>query len=488
MKKLIALALVVVSAVTSCNKFDDSEIWDKLNDHESRIAYLEDLCKKMNTDIVNLQTLVTALDAGDYIVNASPLVTGDGYTFIFKSGKSVVIYNGKDGVNGSNGINGQDGKDGVTPVISVKQDVDGVYYWTVNGEWLIVDGAKVRASAMDGTNGTNGVNGVTPKFKIEDDYWYISYDDGVSWEKLGKATGDNGLNGENGDAFFSGVAIGDGYVVFTLNDTFNTQIKLPFVTDTQVSVIVETAGTLRGMLTIEQQRNVTSLKIHGPINEDDLKFVNVYLRSLETLDLSNAVMNTGVSVNPFQSVLPNTTLRTLIVGELFAEKSWQPKNIDIAYCMALEEVIFTANHTCLDESSLERDGWPQRKGVMGAPNLSLVKVHEGVTELNLIVESGVYSLYCVCPTVDLPSSLEKVQYLMFGIFHASDIICRAVTPPTPCSYSNYGSGYELREIESFYDGYNQLDDMTLYVPSESLELYKNHTAWQAFGNILPIEQ
>ena len=77
---------------------------------------------------------------------------------------------------------------------------------------------------------------------------------------------------------------------------------------------------------------------------------------------------------------------------------------------------------------------------------------------------------------------------MFGIFHASDIICRAVTPPTPCSYSNYGSGYELREIESFYDGYNQLDDMTLYVPSESLELYKNHTAWQAFGNILPIEE
>ena len=166
MKKLIALALVVVSAVTSCNKFDDSEIWDKLNDHESRIAYLEDLCKKMNTDIVNLQTLVTALDAGDYIVNASPLVTGDGYTFIFKSGKSVVIYNGKDGVNGSNGINGQDGKDGVTPVISVKQDVDGVYYWTVNGEWLIVDGAKVRASAMDGTNGTNGVNAVTPKFAV----------------------------------------------------------------------------------------------------------------------------------------------------------------------------------------------------------------------------------------------------------------------------------------------------------------------------------
>ena len=97
MKKILMFILMVIGVAISCNKFDDSEIWDKLNDHESRIAYLEDLCKKMNTDIVNLQTLVTALDAGDYIVNASPLVTGDGYTFIFKSGKSVVIYNGKDG-------------------------------------------------------------------------------------------------------------------------------------------------------------------------------------------------------------------------------------------------------------------------------------------------------------------------------------------------------------------------------------------------------
>ena len=58
----------------SCNKFDDSAIWNKLNDHEGRIAYLEEVCKTMNTNIVTLQTLVTALEANDYIINASPLV------------------------------------------------------------------------------------------------------------------------------------------------------------------------------------------------------------------------------------------------------------------------------------------------------------------------------------------------------------------------------------------------------------------------------
>ena len=71
MKKLltlIAIALAVV--VSSCSKFDDSAIWDKLNeqeqtlnDHEKRIAALEELCKQMNTNINALQTLVEALDS-----------------------------------------------------------------------------------------------------------------------------------------------------------------------------------------------------------------------------------------------------------------------------------------------------------------------------------------------------------------------------------------------------------------------------------------
>lgn len=200
MKRLITLAFMAICTVISCSKFDDSAIWDKLNDHENRLAYLEEVCKKMNTDIVNLQTIVTALETNDYIVNASPLATGDGYTFIFKSGKSVVVYNGKDGKDGTNGKDGIDGKDGVTPTISVMKDVDGVYYWTVNGEWLLVNGQKVKASAVDGkdgingTNGTNGKDGITPKFKIENEYWYISYDNGQSWEQLGKATNVSGTS------------------------------------------------------------------------------------------------------------------------------------------------------------------------------------------------------------------------------------------------------------------------------------------------------
>lgn len=213
MKKPITLMLMAMIALVACNKFDDSVIWDKLNDHEARITYLEETCKKLNTDIVNLQTLVTALESKDYIVSASALVSGDGYVFTFKSGKSIVIYNGKDGVDGKDG---KDGIDGEVPVVSVMKDLDDIYYWTVNGEWLLINGKKIKASAVDGVNGKDGV---TPQFKIENDYWYVSYDNLITWNQLGKASG------SQGDSYFSGVTVNEHFVVFELYD--GTKITVP---------------------------------------------------------------------------------------------------------------------------------------------------------------------------------------------------------------------------------------------------------------------
>lgn len=40
---------------------------------------------------------------------------------------------------------------------------------------------------------------VTPQFKIESDYWYVSYDEGWTWTQLGKATGEQGAQGPQGE-------------------------------------------------------------------------------------------------------------------------------------------------------------------------------------------------------------------------------------------------------------------------------------------------
>ena len=215
MKKLLAFAaLFAVVALTSC-KYDDDDLWNSVHGLENRVAKLEELCKQMNTNISSLQTIVTALQNNVYVTGTTPLMKDGkeiGYTITFSKGNPITIYHGKDG---------QDGEDGITPTISVKKDTDGVYYWTLNGEFIMVDGGKIQAEGKDGTNGTNGT---TPQFKIENDYWFVSYDNGANWTQLGKATGEDGVGG---DSMFSGVdyETSTDYVIFTLSD--GTQIKLP---------------------------------------------------------------------------------------------------------------------------------------------------------------------------------------------------------------------------------------------------------------------
>ena len=215
MKKLLAFAaLFAVVALTSC-KYDDDDLWNSVHGLENRVAKLEELCKQMNTNISSLQTIVTALQNNVYVTGTTPLMKDGkeiGYTITFSKGNPITIYHGKDG---------QDGEDGTTPTIGVKKDTDGVYYWTLNGEFIVVDGGKIKAEGKDGTNGTNGT---TPQFKIENDYWFVSYDNGTNWTQLGKATGEDGVGG---DSMFSGVdyETSTDYVIFTLSN--GTQIKLP---------------------------------------------------------------------------------------------------------------------------------------------------------------------------------------------------------------------------------------------------------------------
>ncbi|MDD4669591.1 MAG: PL29 family lyase N-terminal domain-containing protein, partial [Bacteroidales bacterium] len=63
------------------------------------------------------------------------------------------------GVTGAAGKDGKDGKDGSSPVVSVKLFTDGNYYWTINGEWLIVDGNFVPATGPQGQRGATGPKG-----------------------------------------------------------------------------------------------------------------------------------------------------------------------------------------------------------------------------------------------------------------------------------------------------------------------------------------
>lgn len=149
---------------------------------------------------------VTGEDGEDAITPR--LKIEDGYWFISYDGGLTWTRLGE-----ATGEDGKDGQDGSTPEIGVKADTDGVYYWTLNGEWLLDDnGEKIPVQ---------GESGTTPQLKIEDDYWYISYDGGLTWTQLGKATGEDGRDGNdglNGDSIFEDVYEKDGCVYFVLSN------------------------------------------------------------------------------------------------------------------------------------------------------------------------------------------------------------------------------------------------------------------------------
>lgn len=228
MKKffVISVAAFVAAGITSC-EYDDSGLWNEIRDHDNRIAHLESLCDRMNTNISSLQTIVSAMQENDYVTSIIPVSSGGqtiGYTICFSKSGDITIYHGKDGVNGTNG------QDGHTPVIGVRQDPDGIYYWTLDGEWLLdEDGNRIKANGTDGAEGEAGqpgADGTVPQLKIESGYWFVSYNGGSSWTRLDKATGEDGKDGSDGDSMFSDVTYDDEFVYFVLADN-ETSLTVP---------------------------------------------------------------------------------------------------------------------------------------------------------------------------------------------------------------------------------------------------------------------
>ena len=336
------IVLVTVTFPTSCsNEYDDSLLIGRVDNLENRVNKLEELCSQMNTNISSLQTIINALQNRDYITNVTPITKEDktiGYTITFAKSNPITIYHGKDGENGTNG------KDGSVPIIGIKKDTDDIYYWTVNNEWLLDEsGNKIKAQGIDGkdgidgtngkdgvdgadgkdgidgtdgkdgvngadgkdgidgTNGKDGVNGadgkdgidgtdgkdgadgkdgITPKLKIEDNYWYVSYDNGSTWTLLGKATGENGSDGSNGkdgvdgDDMFDSIVINDDNVIFILNN--GVQFTVPIYSPSHLTIELLEAGTLKKVLTAEQKRDLTSLSVIGKINQTDINTIEHY--------------------------------------------------------------------------------------------------------------------------------------------------------------------------------------------------------------------
>lgn len=247
---------------------------------------LQTQVNQMNSNIKELQNIVGALQNNDYVTGVKPIYEDGkiiGYTISFSKSDDVTIYHGQDGKDGADG---EDGKDGYIPQIGVKKDSDGIYYWTLDGEWLKDDaGNNIKAVGTDGQDGaagapgSDGKDGVTPQLKIKDGVWYVSYDNGANWIEIGQATGDEGPQGsqgeqgpqgpqgpegpqgepgKDGDSFFQGVDASDpDYVILTLAD--GTVIQLPKYKEMSIRFYDEDSNELAGPMAFQPgaERTIT---------------------------------------------------------------------------------------------------------------------------------------------------------------------------------------------------------------------------------------
>lgn len=146
--KKVFLTLLAAASLCACN----GDLKDRVDTLETKVAALE---SKVNENVSSIAKLADAAANAVTIASVTPNEDKTSYTIKFSDGKTAVLTNGKDAE---------------APVVGMKE-FEGELYWTVNGEFMTNNGAKVP------------VSGKTPQFKIQDGKWYVSYD-GKAWDEV----------------------------------------------------------------------------------------------------------------------------------------------------------------------------------------------------------------------------------------------------------------------------------------------------------------
>lgn len=539
-------------SLVSCTEYDEVAMWNKNEDMGSRLAALEELCSQLNTNIVSLQQIVEALQGNDYVTGVVPVVENGetvGYTISFSKSGPVTIYHGKKGENGQNGT---------TPVIGVEQDTDGLYYWTLDGEWLTDDeGSKILAQGMAGKsayelavekgyrgtldewlaslNGSNGDDGksayelavengyqgteeewlaslkgsagdqgddgVTPKLEVRDDgYWYISYDNGQTWNKLGPATGDPG---EDGDSMFSDIDVSDpDYLVLTLAET-GASIKLPYYKDKFDLLFVSGSDRVKEMsvycgpgATAEVEYELTNpLNVQVAIECISHSGYEVAVdKSAKKITVSApddpaAITDPESEILVFASDDERTVMRKLVVKQVkyidykaTRQLDWEKSSVNPRFwgedCKFLDEqstydsatgegrwaytgtVIYITDAAFSGEAGLQeivipasvvevgRNLWNETGGGGAFQNCtaltSVVFEGDNLSKINLNTFNGCSAL----SSIELPESLEKIEYNAFDDCSA----LKSIVIPDKVTYIGEGAFRQCTGLQEAYIG------------------------------------
>lgn len=164
MKKILSF-FVLLPVVWACS--NETDLQSQIDGLDGRLSSLEEKVESLNSELSSLYDLISG----------KRFITGVTEN---EDGSHTIEMVSSDGIASS--VTVRDGADGYSPQIGVRQDSDGVYCWTLDGEFIL-DGEGNRLPV-------SGNDGVTPEFKIEEGKWFVSYDGGGTWIECGDAQAD----------------------------------------------------------------------------------------------------------------------------------------------------------------------------------------------------------------------------------------------------------------------------------------------------------
>ena len=228
--KLISAVSATLLAATAlllagCKPYDDTAIWEKINELENRLTLVENTLSGLNTEVESMSSIVKALQKRIYITGI--VQVAGGYKISFSDGSSYNLAT----------ASAEQPAD-ETPVIGVAE-YNGVYYWTQtikgNTTWLTdKNGDKIPVT---GGSGTQGGGGITPRLSVSSDgYWIVSYDNGASYDFLLNENGEPIKAGCGCTSFFKSVTYANGILTFVLMD--GTVIPIEVYRDTRLDNVV----------------------------------------------------------------------------------------------------------------------------------------------------------------------------------------------------------------------------------------------------------
>ena len=219
-RSVAILALSIILAVLSgCTGMVETE----LDETHAKLKALQELAASVNNDLTTLNEIVSRLDDNHTIDPSTLVQTDDGYEVSFRDGKTIHLHFGVDGVDGETLI-----------PLGVRRQEDGLYYWTVDGEFLMnPDSTYMRAGATDGKDG------IVPQTKVENGVWKLSIDGGKTFTEI--ATSDE----LDGVGVFSDYDISDpSKLVLILLD--ETVIEIPCQTSFKMSISAQDTVLIGG--------------------------------------------------------------------------------------------------------------------------------------------------------------------------------------------------------------------------------------------------